>query len=356
MNTDTKETSNLTQNGNCLKPMLDAIFGNSEEEILKIQSKNVDIICIDPPYLYLKNQKLERKFDENLFFQQCYRILKNNGFIILFGRGTSFYRWNTILDKLGLEFKEEIVWDKSFSSSPVLPISRVHETISIYGKGKAKINKVKVPYLEQKKHDVNAVIQDVNRLKSILKNTTSFDAVIDYLENNNIIYSDATYKHRSNESGDHGTMDRNVAVVKQLSEGMNEKSIIRTDFTKTFDCKNETTRSNSSIKDAKKEVTIINSMINGMNEKSILKEVREHYTAIHPTQKPVRLLERLLQLCLPEKPKEEILVVDFFAGSFSCGEACFNLGINFKGFEIDEEYFNLGNKRLKKLQYQTRLL
>src|SRR5690554_4357852 len=83
---------------------------------LKLMSEmadnSVDVILTDPPYLYLKNQKLEREFDEQLFFSECKRILTKNGFIVLFGRGTSFYRWNTILDELSFTFKEEIIWNK----------------------------------------------------------------------------------------------------------------------------------------------------------------------------------------------------------------------------------------------------
>jgi len=74
-----------------------------------------------------------------------------------------------------------------------------------------------------------------------------------------------------------------------------------------------------------------------MNEKSIIKQNRDHYTSIHPTQKPVRLLERLLMLCVPNKPKQEITVADFFGGSFSTMEAAYNLGLNGISCEIDEE-------------------
>ena len=82
----------------------------------KITNKSVDIICIDPPYLYLKNQKLEREFDEQKFFGECKRVLTKDGFIILFGRGVSFYRLNCILSDKAFTFKEEIVWNKGYHS------------------------------------------------------------------------------------------------------------------------------------------------------------------------------------------------------------------------------------------------
>ena len=106
------------------------------EVMATLADESIDVICIDPPYLYLKNQKLERPFDEPKFFAECKRLLTKKGFIVMFGRGTSFYRWNTILDGLGFVFKEEIIWNKGFSTVPTLPIQRFHETIAIYTKEK----------------------------------------------------------------------------------------------------------------------------------------------------------------------------------------------------------------------------
>ena len=108
--------------------------------------ESIDVICIDPPYLYLKNQKLERPFEEQKFFEECKRLLTKKGFIVMFGRGTSFYRWNTILDDLGFVFKEEVIWDKRRITSPALPLGRRHESISVYTKREGQINDVLVPY------------------------------------------------------------------------------------------------------------------------------------------------------------------------------------------------------------------
>ena len=127
------------------------------EVMATLPDESIDVICIDPPYLYLKKQKLERPFDEQKFFAECKRLLTKKGFIVMFGRGTSFYRWNTILDGLGFVFKEEVIWNKSYVSSPLMPMSRVHETISILTKKEGGINKVKVPYLEMKRHDIDSI-------------------------------------------------------------------------------------------------------------------------------------------------------------------------------------------------------
>ena len=127
------------------------------EIMATLPDESIDVVCIDPPYLYLKNQKLERPFDEQRFFAECKRLLTKKGFIVMFGRGTSFYRWNTMLDGLGFVFKEEVIWDKSYVSSPLMPMSRIHETVSILTKKEGIINKVKIPYLEMKGNDIDSL-------------------------------------------------------------------------------------------------------------------------------------------------------------------------------------------------------
>lgn len=146
-----------------------------------IPNESIDCILTDPPYLYLKNHKLDRYFDEELFFDECKRVLKKDGFIILFGRGSSFYWWNTILYSLGFTFKEEIIWDKKYNSSPVLPIQRFHETVSIHTKGKGVINKVKIPYLEQKEYNFDKITGDVKRIASSLNNTLELERLNQFI-------------------------------------------------------------------------------------------------------------------------------------------------------------------------------
>lgn len=57
-----------------------------------------------------------------------------------------------------------------------------------------------------------------------------------------------------------------------------------------------------------------------------------------PTQKPVKLLEYLIKTYT----KENDIVMDNCAGSFSCGIACMNTGRNFIGIEKDENFFKIG--------------
>lgn len=316
-----------------------------------IPDGSIDVVCTDPPYLYLKNQKLEREFDEQLFFSECKRVLRKNGFIVLFGRGTSFYRWNTVLADLGFNFKEEIIWNKSHSTSPLMPVSRIHETVSVHCMGKAKINKTKVPYLEMKSHDIDSVITDIKRMRSVFTQAKSMKDVLDFLENN-IRQFDSERVQKQNISVQPSFLkneNRCVAVARSMREGLNEKTIIRTD---RAECKTFTKYGVNSDerKTGDRCVNVMQSVEFGLNEKTIIKQTRDHYSAIHPTQKPVRLLERLLALVIPQdKPKEEITVLDPFGGSFSTMEAVYNVGMKGISFEIDKEYFDAGKNRIDKL-------
>lgn len=320
------------------------LYNEDNLEVMeRLPDESIDVICIDPPYLYLKNQKLERPFNERFFFLECARLLTKNGFIVIFGRGDSFYRWNNLLNNLieykegfakyGYKvfdeygniinkykfreniftFKEEIIWDKKYSTSPVLPLSRCHETISIFCKGNAKINTVKIQYNEfRTEHDIVKVIADVNRLKSVLNNEKSLNHVLNYL---NGTRSDMEEKRSSNYATSCQTKalgSQTVSPMKSIKEGMKNKSII-------------------SLR-------------------------RDHYNTIHPTQKPVLLLERLLALVISQdKPREEIVVADFFAGSMSCMEAVHNMGMQGIACEIDKEYFEAGRQRIEELINKQKL-
>ena len=72
---------------------------------------------------------------------------------------------------------------------------------------------------------------------------------------------------------------------------------------------------------------------------------------IHPTQKPVRLYEWILDKYA--KPNWKIL--DTHIGSGSIAVACHNCGFDLTGFEIDSDYYNDCMKRLNEHQRQLKL-
>lgn len=92
------------------------------------------------------------------------------------------------------------------------------------------------------------------------------------------------------------------------------------------------------------------------NEKSLMKEHIVKYTnypnnvlffnkeskTVHPTQKPVDLLEYLIKTYT----KENDIVLDNCMGSGSTGVACANINRKFIGIELNNKYFEIAKKRI----------
>lgn len=111
-------------------------------------------------------------------------------------------------------------------------------------------------------------------------------------------------------------------------------------------------------------ITSIYRKVNGMGEGKKYEKAYEYkfptthikFTKIrqgslHPTQKPVELLEYLVRTYSTEGDT----VLDNCMGSGSTGVACVNTNRNFIGIEKDENYFKIAEKRIKQAQSQLTL-
>ena len=72
---------------------------------------------------------------------------------------------------------------------------------------------------------------------------------------------------------------------------------------------------------------------------------------LHPTQKPVALMEYLIKTYTNEGET----VLDFCMGSGTTGVACLNLNRRFIGIEKDPEYFKIATERINREQEQPKL-
>ena len=75
--------------------------------------------------------------------------------------------------------------------------------------------------------------------------------------------------------------------------------------------------------------------------RSILRYAHDQ-SKLHPTQKPVALLEYLVKTYT----NENMAVLDFTMGSGTTGVACMNTNRKFIGIEMDDNYFDIGSKRI----------
>ena len=266
----------------------------------------VDAIITDPPYGYL-DHKLDRWFDNNKFFELAYEIIKKDGFLIFFGRGVENARRMVIAEDVGFKFKEEIVWNKKQTTTPTLPIGRIHEMIYIFSKGRAKINRIYFNAFDDifnydDKSYAKILENDIKRIISTINNIKNYE---DFMRWRN---------------GDIKVLIKNKFELQgSLLYGNN----------RAFSIYNKYNRG-----------ALLKSII------SISNEVKNKHTQIHPTEKPVKLLQILIELI--DNKQDNFTILDPFAGSCSQAIACYNLNKNFIGCEIDKEYYNLAVNRIYK--------
>jgi site-specific DNA-methyltransferase (adenine-specific) len=80
----------------------------------------------------------------------------------------------------------------------------------------------------------------------------------------------------------------------------------------------------------------------GRCPRSVVKIANPNAGSLHPTQKPVALMEYLIKTYTNEGET----VLDFTMGSGTTGVACVNTGRKFIGIELDEDYFEIAKSRI----------
>lgn len=85
---------------------------------------------------------------------------------------------------------------------------------------------------------------------------------------------------------------------------------------------------------------------------NVLRYDKTYHGSLHPTQKPIELMEDLILTYTNEGD----LVLDFTMGSGSTGVACVNTNRNFIGIELDKEYYDIAKQRINEAKAQRRLI
>jgi site-specific DNA-methyltransferase (adenine-specific) len=254
-----------------------------------------DVVITDPPYLYLKH-KLDRQFDIELFCKEIDRVCKKEAIVVYFGRGVMFGKMACELSCY-FKFTEEIAWNKGHLSNPCGTIGRIHELINIFVRNR-KINKV----FNSEINDIQ-VNNDYKRILSSIKNINSYDDFIAW---------QTTMKPKSIKHAIGATKmqahDRGFETYRKYKRGSLQTTIIDTQ--------------------------------------------REHFKFIHPTQKPLELIRKLVRLTTQEGD----MVFDPFLGSGTTALACKEMGIKCVGCEIDAEYYQGALKRLENVQSTMELV
>lgn len=263
--------------------MIDLRLGNCLKLMKDIPDKSIDMILCDLPY-----GTTACEWDNIIPFkplwEQYNRIIKDNGAIVLFG--SQPFTSKLVISNIEM-FKYEWIWEKqkasNFMSAKFQPL-KYHENILVFSKNTHNYypQKYRVLELEEIKQMSN------QQLKKLF------------------------------ESRDYDRFGK-VDKRKTINNPITNKEVIGN------------------------RIKRIRNRDDGYRyPKSVIKINKNINTNLHPTQKPVELLEYLIKTYTQENET----VLDNCMGSGSTGVACVRTYRNFIGMEIDEEYFNIAKNRI----------
>lgn len=303
--------------------------GDCLELMKKIPSGSVDLVLTDPPYGTVKNLGNSDIAKENGYrdygwdeiintdkmFQEISRVLRPNGKAILFSQEP--YTSHLITRQIAsLLFCYRAVWVKNVFGNK-------------FNCNKAMVNKFEDICVFTKPHDAECT----NELRDYFKRVLKFIGAKSCKEIN------AKLGHRKAEHCFYVTGKGKGSTQFSLCTEQTYNEIISVfgiDKMNEFLPYSELARLNE------KYTSTFNLWQGGKSKSNVLEYAKDS-DGYHPTQKPVKLLEDLIQTY----SNEDNTVLDFTMGSGSCGVACINTNRRFIGIELDEGYFNIAKQRIE---------
>ena len=278
--------------------LMDAIEG-----LKNLPSEFADIIIADPPYnigkdfgVFRENWNLNEYIEWSMkWINEAIRVLKDTGSLFIFGI-------SEILAYLFVNIpvnKRWLVWHYTNKNVPTLNFwQRSHESIILAWKKSYIFNRddVREPYTEDFLKSAAGKVRKATpgRFSKGDKET---------------VYN----------AHERGALPRDVIKVPALAGGAGNKE-------RWFYCR--TCKAVFPPKERRYHL--------------------DHDVVLHPTQKPLELMEKLIKSAMPKDRKG--LVVVPFAGSGTECVAAKKLGLDFIGFEINPEYIYIAEERLKNIK------
>ena len=310
-----------------MKP-IELWHGDCLELMKNIPDGSVDLVLTDPPYGTMKNAPIDSwvnrgekaewdtAIDPVKIFEQISRILRQNGKAILFSQEP--YTSRIITSAIpSLPFSYRAIWYKNVSGNSLMAKSAMvsrYEDICIF----------------TKPHDAECT----NELRDYFKKVLEFIGAKSCKEIN------ARLGHRKAEhcfyvtGKGKGSTQFSLCTEQTYNEIVSVFGIDKMDGFLPY---SELARLNE-------KYTATFNIWQGGKSKSNVLEYKKDNDGYHPTQKPVALLEDLIQTY----SNDGETVLDFTAGSGSTGVACVNTNRHFIGIELDDGYFKIAKERIEK--------
>ena len=301
------------------------VVGDNLELLQEVPDESIDLIYLDPPWCTGRDfGEFKDKFSSTKSFAEdfllprvveMYRILQKSGNIVVHVGPKNSHHVRLVLDEVFGErnFRNEIAWKSGGNAKNLKQLGRHHDVLIVYAKGREpKFNPIYHPYDDEYKKRSSAKQEEDGRW---YVTTTLHNSQPEVNPRINL-----RYKWRGHHKQWYVSEEKMKTLHKQGRLIYNKKNVPR--IKRYLD-----EMSGIPIKDLWTDI----SQIQGPEK---LK---------YPTQKPVKLLERVITLYSDEGD----LVLDPFAGSGTVGRACIFLerryimfDINFKGkeqFEVSLE-------------------
>jgi adenine-specific DNA-methyltransferase len=268
-----------------------------------IDNETIDLAILDPPYFRILNEKWDKFKDKSNYFSWTKDYLfileqkiRLNGTVLLFGCSRNFNTVsgiNNILEELDFEFIQEIILDKGMksvagrTSKKIKMLPPVSENIIVYRKnGKPFIKSL----LKHKQKEFNFSSKQIREIMGFAGNGGG---------NWTKYCGDTEFPLFPTEE--------HWNKIKKIFDISIEYKSIKETYNPIFGLTNVWTDIEFYVKDR-----------------------------IHPSQKPISLMERCLNIFSDEKN----IVLDLFSGSGSTCIASKNTNRNYIGFEKDFENYN----------------
>ena len=302
--------------------MIQLYNGDCLELMKNIPDGSVDLVLTDPPYGTMKGIDDKHDWDTILdtqkMFAELSRVLRPNGKAILFAQEP--YTSTLVKSAIpSLPFLYRAMWYKNTAGN-------------ILGAKSAMVNRFedicifsKIVREETDSHPLRLVFE-----KELEKSGKTKREAIDLLGSTASHYFTSGIQFRL-------PTEENFRLLK-------ENGFISLDF--EYCRKINEDFLNKRYSKIKEETPSVFNLWQGGKSKSNVLEYAKDNDGYHPTQKPVKLLEDLIQTY----SNEGNTVLDFTMGSGSTGVACINTNRNFIGIELDKGYFDIAEKRINEAQ------
>ena len=295
------------------------------------QGIKVDAIITDPPY-GTTACKWDSIIPFDAMWERLNKLIKPNGAIVLFGSEpfSSLLRLSNLKN-----FKYDWIWEKNNAGNFQLvnyqPL-KIHETISVFYNETPNMEFANIMVENMKRLNLKQI--DVSKLE--LSRTGGMTGWVTNKMNGSQLPTEQQWSKICGLFGIENQYYKILSTVKKITYNL------ELDDTELILSNKGKAGTLGHLSSESKRDNYIQTKTG--YPKSILKYDREN--GLHPTQKPVELMEYLIKTYTNENE----IVLDFTMGSGTTGVACVNTNRKFIGIELDDNYFEIAKKRINNIQ------